>query len=118
MSFFDRCLQIRIFSCCKKFRKGKIIDNFVQEALRLILVGFLEIMISTYVGYSIFKLAGEMTMIDKITASVNVFYTICLIIYCVVAVYFVFFMSKPLIEYSNVKSRLNFKKIDKIIKEK
>ena len=88
---------------CRSLATGNLIDSFVSSALRLILVGFFEIMLCQYIGYGIFSLYGSMTGIDKLTAITNVFYTVCLIGYSATVIYFVLIKFKPVIKHTALR---------------
>ena len=106
-----------LFICkpCRKLFQINVKDTFVIGGLRLIFVGFLEILLCTYIGFGIFKLGDQMTNIDILTGVVVVLYTICLIVFCAIMTWFIIFKSRPLIEFKSVRDQLEFLKVIRII---
>jgi len=91
-------LQHKICKSCRRSPTKSVADSFISGILRLTLVGFFEIVLCLYIGFGIFKLKDQMTKIDALTATANVFYTILVIVYCITLIYFVLIKSRPLLQ--------------------
>lgn len=122
------CFIIRLSICrlpnwrlcflCRRAQSAKLIDNFIMQALRIFLTGFLEILICSFIGLSIFRLPTAMTAVDLVAGVVDVIYLVCLVIFSITLIWFVFHRSKKLQRFKSARDKLEHLKILKIIYEK
>ena len=109
--------QWRVCTICRKAKESNISENIVLGSLRLFLTGFLEILICATIGVGVFSLS-ELTNLDKLTCTVNIFYILCLVLFIAIVIWFLVSKSRFLINLKDTRDRLEQLKVLKIIEQK
>ena len=118
LSCSRRVLRSKV--CCKCLRTASKRNALITcsiAILRIMYTGFLEIVLSTYVGLGIFKLE-EMTEVDILTAAVNIIYVFFLLIFLGVLLWFIFYKVRPLIHFKSARDQLEHLRIVRDVMKK
>ena len=118
-----QCCQVATARCkvCKFFGRAAqgamACDLFTIGILRIMSTGFLEILISTYVGLGLFWL-DEMTFVDQLTSIINILYAIGLLAFLGVIFWFICYKVQPLVKFKAERDHLEHLKILRLINER
>ena len=111
------CKCLSNVALCRRCRSYNARETVVAGGLRILLTGFLEILLCTIIGVGIFKL-DSFTNVDVATIIVTVLYQVTLVCFCALLLWFIFVRSRPLAKIKNDRDQLEHLKILKIISNK